>query len=266
MTYDGIVDITNEQYHSSDGFSKSALITYRDSPLTFYKEYILKQRDNKTSDDMLLGTLVHTVMLEPSKIDKFVPRPKINKKTNKGKEEFAKFNASVEESNGIAVDIDIYQKAIKMCEVIRKNDVAIRIIASAEVEKSVYWQDSDTGLTFKSRPDIMFGSIVADLKTCKDVSYKAFQKSCMDYGYFLQASMCKLGLNAHDVDFERFVFICVDKNTYEVVVYTLDEQAIEYGINQFKSLSTKISKEIRDNSWLEPRIKVLEVPRWAEWE
>lgn len=266
MTYNGIVDITNEQYHSSDGFSKSALITYRNSPITFYKEYILKQRENKTSDDMLLGTLVHTVMLEPNKIDKFVPRPKINRQTKAGKEEFAKFNASVEESNAIAVDIDIYQKAIDMCEAIRKNDVAMRIIASAEVEKSVYWQDSDTGLTFKSRPDIMFGSIIADLKTCKDVSYKAFQRSCMDYGYFLQAGMCKLGLNAHDIDFERFVFICVDKNTYEVVVYTLDEQAIEYGINQFKSLSTKISNEIRDNSWLEPRIKVLEVPRWAEWE
>jgi hypothetical protein len=98
-----------------------------------------------------------------------------------------------------------------MVEAIQRNSIAMRIIVDAQVEKSVYWQDNDTCLTFKSRPDIISGNIVADLKTCKDVAYKAFQRSCMDYGYFLQASMCKLGLNAHDVDFERFVFICVDK-------------------------------------------------------
>lgn len=266
MTYTGIVDITNEEYHSSDGFSKSALITYRNSPLTFYKEYILKQREQKTSDDMLLGNLVHTMILETQKVDELYHfYNHINRATKDGKAQ-AKELEEIENTGKILVKTEIANQALAMVEAVKNNSIAMRIIVDAQVEQSVYWNDYDVALAFKARPDIISGNIVADLKTCKDVSYKAFQRSCMDYGYFLQASMCKLGLNAHDVDFERFVFICVDKVTCEVVLYTLDEQAIEYGINQFKSLSFKIANEIKDNSWLEPRIKVLEVPRWAEWE
>jgi len=50
------------------------------------------------------------------------------------------------------------------------------------------------------------------------------------------------------------------------VLYILDEQAIEYGLNQFKWLSGKLAMNLQENDWLKPRIKTLSVPRWAEWE
>jgi len=265
MTYKGMVEITNDEYHSSIGYSKSALITYRDSPNKFYKEYILKQKELKESDDFLLGQLVHMLLLEFDKVEEtYHLYAHINRSTKDGKAQ-AKELEEIEKSGKILVKTEIMQKALELVEAVRKNSIACSIIDGSEVEKSIYWQD-ESGITFKSRPDIIKDTIVADIKTCKDVSEKGFQRSCIDYGYYLQAAMAKLALESIQRQFVRFVFICVDKITHDVVVYVLDEQAIEYGLNQFKFLSGKLEQDLAENDWLKPRIKTLSVPRWAEWE
>lgn len=266
MTYNGLVDITNDEYHSCEGYSKSALVTYRDSPIKFYNEYILKQKELKESDDFLLGQLVHTILLEPHKMGQYIPKPRFDKRTKQGKEDVAKFEEYAKEKNISAIDVDIYTKATDLAKNVLANSVAATILQDAECEKSIFWQDQDTGLTFKSRPDIIKGSIVADVKTCKDVTEKGFQRSCMDYGYFIQAAMAKVAMQYIGREFDRFVFICVDKTSYEVVLYILDEQAIEYGLNQYKFLAGKLAQDLQENDWLKPRIKTLSVPRWAEWE
>lgn len=266
MTYHGIVEITNEEYHSSAGYSKSALMTFKQSPVKFYNEYVLGNREAKQSDDMLLGTLVHTMTLEPETIHKYLPRPKINRQTKAGKEEFAKFNAHAEEQNLIVVDVEIYEQALAMSKTVFDNRISQSIIDSGMKEKSIYWQDETTGLIFKSRPDLLGDKVSGDLKTCRDVTALGFSRACVDHGYYLQAGMAKLAMQAHGMDFERFVFICVSKTEpYEVINYVLDEQAIEYGINQFKYLSVKLAEELEKNDWLRPRVETLSVPKWVEW-
>lgn len=265
MTYKGIVDITNDEYHSCEGYSKSALITYRDSPNQFYREYILKQKENKESDDFLLGQLVHMMLLEFPKVEEtYHFYAHINRSTKEGKAQ-AKELEEIEKSGKILVKTEVAQKALAMVEAVRANKIATNIIDLAEVEKSIFWTE-ESGITFKSRPDIIKGSIVADIKTCKDVNERAFQRSCVDYGYFLQAAMAKLAMKSIGRELDRFVFICVDKNTHDVVIYILDEQAIEYGLNQFKWLSGRLEQDLQANDWLKPRIKTLSAPRWAEWE
>lgn len=265
MTYKGIVDISNEEYHSCEGYSKSALITYRDSPVKFYNEYILKQKEVKESDDFLLGQLVHMMLLEFYKVEEtYHFYVHINRSTKEGKAQ-AKELEEIENSGKILVKTEIAQKALEMVEAVRKNTIATSIIDGSDVEKSIFWTE-ESGITFKSRPDIIKGSIVADIKTCKDVNEKAFQRSCVDYGYFLQAAMAKLAMNSIGHEMERFVFVCVDKNNHDVVVYVLDEQAIEYGLNQFKWLSGRLEQDLLENDWLKPRIKTLSAPRWVEWE
>lgn len=266
METNKLLDITNDEYHSSEGYSKSALITYRDSPVRFYKEYVLKYREFKQSDDFMLGQLVHTILLEPHKMGEYIPAPRFNKKTNKGKEEFEKFNAYTKEQNVTPVDANIYAKSADMAKAIVSDRMARNILEDAQCEKSIFWNDSDTGFIFKSRPDIIKGGIVADVKTCKDVTYKAFQRSCVDYGYFLQAAMAKIALEKAGREFEKFVFICCDKTSHEVVLYALDEPAIDYGLRLFASLSQKLKHEFEDDSFLKSKVKLLTPPAWAEWE
>ncbi len=261
-----IVDISNEEYHASEGYSKSALMLFKQSPIKFYYEYVLDNKEEKQSDDMLLGTLVHTMTLEPENIAQYIPRPKINRQTKAGKEEFAKFNEYATENKLTAIDIEVYEQAKAMSDCVLSNSIAKSIIDKAAKEKSLYWFDELTGLTFKSRPDLLDAKISGDLKTCRDITNIGFSRACVDHGYYLQAAMCKLAMQANDLDFERFVFICVSKSEpYQVVNFVLDEQAIEYGINQFKWWSMKLAEELEKNDWLRPRVETLSVPKWVEW-
>jgi exodeoxyribonuclease VIII len=261
-----IVDISNDEYHASEGYSKSALVLFKQSPIKFYHEYILKQKEQKQSDDLLLGTLVHSLVLEPETIDKqYYVYEHISRAKNTGKAQ-AKELEEIEKSGLMPIKQDIFDEAKKMSECVLNNSIAKSIIEQSAKEKSLYWVDELTGLTFKSRPDLLGNKITGDLKTCKDITNYGFSKSCLDWGYFLQAGMAKLAMQANDLDFERFVFICVSKSDpYEVINYVLDEQAIEYGINQFKWWSVKLAEELEKNDWLRPRVETLSVPKWVEW-
>lgn len=267
MTYNDIVNISNDEYHTADGYSKSSLIVYRDSPTKFYKKYILKeQEDVKESDDFLLGQLVHAMLLEPHKLNEtYHFYEHISRATKAGKAQAEELQLLVD-AGKILVKDDIKAQADKMVEAVKDNIIAKSIITDAEIEQSIFFTDNDTNILFKSRPDIIKGSIVADIKTCKDVNERAFQRSAVDYGYFLQAAMSKLAMQSINREFERFVNICVDKTTFEVIVYILDEQAIEYGLNQFMWLAGKLEMDLQENNWLKPRVKTLSAPRWAEWE
>jgi exodeoxyribonuclease VIII len=266
MTYDGVVEITNEEYHKSEGYSKSALMTFKQSPVRFYNEYVLGNRDTKQSDDMLLGTLVHALVLEPDTVEKkYYFYEHISRAKNTGKAQ-AKELEEIEKSGLTLIKQDIFNEAKAISECVLSNSIAKSIIDTSFKEQSIYWKDESTGLTFKSRPDLVGAKISGDLKTCKDISKYGFSKSCLDWGYFLQAGMAKLAMQAHDFDFERFVFICVSKSEpYEVINFVLDEQAVEYGINQFKYLSAKLAEELEKNDWLRPRVETLSVPKWVEW-
>jgi len=266
MTYDGIVEISNEDYHSSDGFSKSALMTLKHSRTQFYKDYILGQREHNESDDMLLGSLTHALILEPDTVkQQYYVYKHISRSTKDGKAQALELESA--QKDGLTlVKQDIYEQAILMSDAILTNPIAKNIIDSAQKEQSIYWTDEETGLLFKSRPDLLGSNISGDIKTCKSIGNYGFSKSCLDYGYFLQAAMCKIALESVGQSFERFVFICAAKNEpYDVVNYVLDEQAIEYGINQFKHLSGMLRHELELNDWLRPVVETLTVPKWAEW-
>jgi exodeoxyribonuclease VIII len=267
MTYDGIVEITNDEYHGSEGYSKSALIVYRDSPVRFYHEYILGNKQEKESASFLLGNLVHAYTLEPDTInDIYHIYEHINRTTKDGKLQEKALEAFKNQGFTL-VDKKIADKAKAMAETILADSVAQSIIKGAQVEQSIYWTDKDTGLLFKSRPDIIKSTVVADIKTTDNLSVNGFSRSCMDYGYFLQAGMAKLALQAHGIEMEKFVFICINKTEpFEVMTYILDDNAIEYGVNQFKWLSGRLEQDLKENDWLKPRVKVLDVPKWAEWE
>jgi exodeoxyribonuclease VIII len=266
MRYQGIVEITNDEYHLSEGYSKSALMTFKQSPVKFYNEYILGNREQKQSDDMLLGTLVHALTLEPELLEsKYHVYEHISRSTKDGKAQ-AKELEEFEKSGLTLIKQDIFNEAKAISDCVLSNSIAKNIIDSSFIEQSIYWVDELTGVTFKSRPDLIAGKICGDLKTCRDVSNYGFSRACVDHGYYLQAGMAKLALQSQDCDFERFVFICVSKTEpYEVINYVLDEQAIEYGINQFKYLSVKLAEELEKNDWLRPRVETLSVPKWVEW-
>lgn len=263
----GVFDYTNEQYHASEGLSRSKLWTFKQLPSKFHYEHMSGQYHRPTdSEAFVLGDLVHTFCLEPQmSSDRYMIMPNIDKRTKSGKELYAQ--VMIEAEGKTLVKPEIFDHARNMATAVLSNQTAFELIREAKVEKSIYWRHESTGLICKARPDVWNGRIVSDLKTTQDAGFRGFQMSAYKYGYFLQAAMIYEALKSIGEPFHNFVFICVEKaEPHCIGLYMLDDEALQFGIDMFHSLMNRIAICYETNVWPDYGIQKLTIPRYATLE
>ena len=263
---DGVHDIDNAEYHSSAGISRSVLMEFRRSPYHYQHKYLVDSSHSMPTPAMIMGNLVHTMVLEPHKFDsEFVMRPEMDRRTNAGKQAFNAFTMTLAGRQSVTyeqvAEADAIQKAVMaqpMCEA---------LLMDCKIEQSIYFTHDATGLQAKSRPDAWNGSLVIDLKTSADASYRSFQNSAFKYGYFIQAGLANAALRSIGIAMEKFVFIVVEKDKpHAVGLYVLDEEAIAYGENQFDELMKGLAICMERNKWPSYELTTLSVPSYAKFE
>lgn len=263
---DGVYDISNEQYHTASGVSRSGLWEFKRSPYHYWHKYLNPDYVKpEPTPDMVLGSLVHTVALEPDLFAReYIVMPSIDRRTKQGKEDYQIF---VDESAGkTIVTQEMMDKAHAMVHSIRKDKMAAQLIDGANIERSIFWTCENTGLQFKSRPDAMIGGIVTDLKTTRSANPREFKNDIYKGGYHIQAAMASKALDSIGIKLENFIFLCVEKtDPYMVANYILDEEAIEFGINQFNSLAEKIADCISNNRWDGYGTQTIGMPNWSKF-
>jgi len=247
---------------------------FKKSPYHYWHRYLNPEaKQSEPTPAMIMGELVHTMVLEPLLVnERYSIAPEINRRTKAGKEEWAAFQ---EESESKKVVIaEFAEKATKMAKACKDNEVIESLLDGALVERSIYFKHKETGIKCKARPDAFSGSMVVDLKTSADASYRAFQSSMMKFGYHLQAGMLHEALKSVGVKMSPFVFVVVENvEPYATAVYKLDEYAIEHGVSMFNSLMQKYADLICDKDYLDGgklwpsyEIQMLTLPKWAEFE
>lgn len=263
----GVIDCSNEQYHASEGMSRSKLWKFKQLPHKYWYEHLSGNFDRPAeSEAFLLGNLVHTLVLEPHLIDeRYVSIPQIDRRTKQGKIDYDEFLSS---ANGRSlVKPEILDMAVAMSAVITKNETAMHLLEGAVFEKSIYWTHEPTGILCKARPDVWNGHVVCDLKTTKDASYRGFQSAAYKDGYFLQAAMIYEATKSIGKPFDNFVFMCIEKEKpYSVGLYMLDEDALQFGIDMFHSLMQRFAECQRTNVWPDYGIQKLCIPKYATLE
>lgn len=263
----GIHTISNEVYHSSMGVSRSALWKLRKSPYHYWYEYLnpLFQKPNPTPS-MIMGELVHCLALEPDEFcNRYAVAPELNKRTKEGKEKWIEFESA--NAHKTIVTNDVYLNAEIMSKNLKENDMFASLVDGADIEKSIYFIHQKTAITCKVRPDIWTGSLVTDLKTTADASYRGFQSSAYKYGYFLQAGMIHEALNSLGQRLEKFAFACVEnKEPFATALYVLDEEAIDYGVQLFDKLMAKLNDCLLSGEWPCYEMQTLCVPNYANYE
>jgi len=63
------IDISNEEYHKSDKLSVSKIKLIFDNAKEFYHRYVLRDAEQKETDALIIGTVFHSLVLEPEKFD-----------------------------------------------------------------------------------------------------------------------------------------------------------------------------------------------------
>ena len=261
---DGIYDLSNEEYHASSAISRSQLKLMDKSPYHFW--YHVLSGENipaRSSESLNIGSAFHTLLLEPHLFEKeFAIAPKVDRRTKAGKEAFAEFSASAE--GKIILSAEQFSTVSTMVRHVASHEIVTTLISDAQYEKSIFWTDEATGLQFRVRPDIWSEKIVVDLKTTKETNIHKFKWGALDYGYYLQAGMIYEACQSLGRPFEAFAILACEKDVPHVpVVYTLDGDALQYGIDKFQHYKKRLKKCIDTNTWEGYGIHALTVPAGA---
>lgn len=261
---DGVHDISNEEYHAASGVSRSRLMLLDKSPYHFWHAVFSGEcKSKEPTPAMNVGSAFHTLLLEPHLFAKeYIVMPKIDRRTTQGKEDYQAF---LEESQGkILLTDEQYEKALVMANQTRKHEIVTTLLDEAVFEQSIFWTDLETGIQFKARPDIWSNKMVVDIKTTADATMFRFQRSALEYGYYLQAGMAYEACKAIGKPFEMFVTLAAEKEEpYVPAVFIMNDDALQFGIDQFQKYKHQLADCLNKDKWPGYLVQELAVPEYA---
>ena len=184
-----LVQITNAEYHAdTEHVGSTMLKTLLKSPADYYDLYVAKTRSKPETPAMLLGSLLHTLVLEPETRDAlYYVRPDgIDGRTVAGKAFLAQL--ALVSVGKREVKADVAAKAEKMAAAVRGSTCVADILAVAQRELTVFWDEpmGEWPVACKARLDLFVArpdqcrDLILDLKTSDDPTPEAF---CRDGDY-----------------------------------------------------------------------------------
>ena len=269
LEHPGLLEMPAADYHATKALGHSALLKLLRSP-AHYQEYVTTPHEATAA--MSFGTALHAAVLEP---DAFVAEYAIfNETLLEGSLQSADDYKAAAEALGIKVSKmkkDEIKEAIKAADTeskfkfredvtaelyqgkiiltpeqmdaiqtitgnISKHFRAAKHLSRGVAERSAFWQDAETGVLCKCRPDWLVedesGQIVAilDVKTTKDSSIGGFSKSIANFGYDVQAAYYTDGLKSVIGKELPFLFLAVESDApHNVALYRADPEMMEVG-------------------------------------
>jgi len=224
----GKVDLTNEQYHSAPGISKSMLDAIAVSPLNFWDAYENPECEPREFKHCFaVGDGTHKLVLEPGTFEQTYAvgfdksaHPDALDLVADLKKECSTRGLMVSGTKGELVDrlledgfpasrimlslqrehektiagrypipAQDYKNMMGMLRAVGNHHTAAGLIEGAKVEQSFFVTD-ENGILRKCRPDIITanGLIMPDLKTTDDVSEAGFGRTIAQRRYHVQAA------------------------------------------------------------------------------
>lgn len=275
------LDMSNEDYHGSMGYSSSQLKTLVEQTPAHLKHSF--SQPHETTDTKELGTAFHTLTLEPEKFDQDVAViPEFNLRTKQGKAD----NAAFRNLHAGKAIIKPHQltKAQAMADSVRNHPVAGILVQDIIVESSIYWwyrsMDPDDDTKYKAvckvRPDAVSRAhpVVIDLKSANDGSFTGFMRAITRYYYHLSGAMYLEGVNqckpllmeTGHFAYNKFVFIVVENEApYLTSVYELSPDDLALGKNLYRHAMRRLHVG-KENDWpgFPEEIRMTELPPWAQ--
>jgi hypothetical protein len=217
--------------------SFSSLKAFDGSPSNYIAH---KLRVFEPTPAMIMGSLIHSLILEPTTIDENYIVWEGGRRAGKIWDEF-KSVADAEKME--VVKRDEMNDALTIRDAVLNHSVAGDIIRSFRaVEQLIEWNDPDSGVPCRGYLDGMGDGFICDLKSTASNDPDDFVRSCYKEKYSLQASMyldAANGMmeNANQPsefypieDFNDFYIIAFEKSApFHVMVYVATPTFLAYG-------------------------------------
>ena len=260
-------NISNEDYHNGEGVSKSNLDDIAKCPAIYqWKKKAPECEEQKQALNM--GTALHCLLLEPQHFEsRFSIMPKYDLRTKEGKEGRKQFMDEYYSPDKIIITEDEMQKLQLMRQSALAHPDAKKLLEmQGECEASLYWNDFETDVLCKIRPDkivyINGKPIIVDIKKTSNIN--DFGRSIEDYRYHVQAAMYIDGGTEIFKITPTFLFIAIsdvaDGGRYPVRVFQLDEHDLGVGYELYRENLLTFANSLKHNSW--DGIETIQRPQW----
>ncbi|EBK1132289.1 exodeoxyribonuclease VIII [Salmonella enterica] len=260
-------DIPNEAYHVGPGVSKSQLDDIADTPAI----YLWRKNapvDTEKTKSLDTGTAFHCRVLEPEEFSKrFIIAPEFNRRTSAGKEEEKTFLEECARTGRTVLTAEEGRKIELMYQSVMALPLGQWLVESAGyAESSVYWEDPETGILCRCRPDKIIPEFhwIMDVKTTADI--QRFRTAYYDYRYHVQDAFYSDGYRAQFGEIPTFVFLVASTTAecgrYPVEIFMMGEDAKLAGQREYRRNLQTLAECLNNDEW--PAIKTLSLPRLAK--
>ena len=288
-----IQEMSNKLYHEHLSISRSQLMVYLRSPEEYKARYVdCTIEPRHPNDSMVFGTMVDQWLTEdilpsPNLPDGVVELPLECLNKNGGRIA-SRISAWLHERGEAyrAGTLPEVKKAWTPVEVKRwrtaaAENVKVLTLIDAQIDKSkaarhflraeslkqqsIFWEWQ--GVQCKVRPDfLLMDEAIVDLKTSRGVDARTMQRSCIDYGYDVQAAMCQLAVKELVGEDLPFAIVAVhNEPPYEIEVYQMEDDMISYGRERASDALHGIAAD-HYHSASHGQVTSLLLPRWANKE
>ena len=262
-----IRDLSNEDYHRHPSLSKSQLAEFLISPARYYGLYLDPARPLVAeTTGQRAGSLLHTLVLEP---ETFSQRYAVGPDCNRNTKAWKAFEETLPE--GITpLKAEELDTAHRQATSLRAHQEIAELLGSGTAEASMFWQDTETGVDCRVRPDWLHesgenGLIVLDIKT-GPANPRLFALQVARMTYDLQDAMYTTGIEAvTGKTVLAFVFGVVGSAPpYLSSCCMLDDLSRDSGMRKFRRGLKDFAECQRTNHWPGYQdVQLITVPAWA---
>jgi len=249
-----VKNLSNNDYHALKKYWSSTDLKFMasSSPAHFKEQYFSKiPKIKKTTDAMLLGSLVHTMLLTPGDFGKeFFIIPNLNLRTNEGKA--TKEKLLTENPNKLPITDELLIQANSMRSAAKANPKIMELLEKGLPEVAFFWTCPFSGLNFKAKLDqsSVANNYFCELKTTSDASPNYFSKHVFDMNYDLSLVHYREGLKqCMGIDAPAYFIVIEQDEPHVTQVYKVGDGYWATGHDKWLSSVTKLEQGIKKEIW-----------------
>jgi len=236
--------LTHDNYYQDTEYVSNSMLNNLTGKSPEYFRFMMDNPQLATPA-MKFGSALHMNVLQPEEFNKrYAVSPKFDKRTKKGKEDYAYFAKS-----NILKDViteSEYHLIEQMTQKIMRDSDAKLMLTSGIKEHIIAWENEEFGVKCRGMLDVYNtkANIIVDLKTTQDSSYYGFASSVKKFKYYKQAAFYMDAVRA-----QEFYIVAIEKNPpFSLNIIQIGDDLLDKGREMYNR-DLEIYKYCIDNNY-----------------
>lgn len=228
-----------------------------------------------------IGSALHCAVLEPMRFEAVATvAPAVDRRTKEGKATYAAWQAALP-ADAMVLDADEFETVRQASSALLASRFP-SLLQTGEAEVSIYWDETidldgtPQVIGCKARLDWLGygagGVVIADVKTTRDATPRAFARACATYGYAHQLAWYRRAVralqasgDAPDGPITISIGAVETEAPYATGIYTLDACDLEDADRENMHTLKRWAQAVRDDRFPGPAemVQVLHLPEWT---